>query len=128
MKKHGTVGSDLSPETCSLHTCAHSNINRLLLGGNRVKGMSGLYMEPTIFADVEDHMFIAQEESFGPVMVVSKFNSGDVDEVGNVTCIELLCWRTETLNLFLRSSAEPMIQSSALHLVCSPVTSTKPCT
>ena len=31
--------------------------------------MPGLYMEPTIFADVEDGTFIAIEESFGPVMV-----------------------------------------------------------
>lgn len=33
-------------------------------------------MEPTVFTDVEDHMFIAKEESFGPVMVVSKFQDG----------------------------------------------------
>lgn len=33
-------------------------------------------MEPTVFADVEDHMFIAREESFGPVMVVSSFKDG----------------------------------------------------
>ena len=41
----------------------------------------GLYMEPTIFCDVEDHMYIAKEESFGPIMVVSKFNAGDVEGV-----------------------------------------------
>ena len=29
-------------------------------------------MEPTIFADVEDTMWIAEEESFGPIMIVSK--------------------------------------------------------
>lgn len=33
-------------------------------------------MEPTVFTGVEDHMFIAKEESFGPVMVVSKFQDG----------------------------------------------------
>lgn len=33
-------------------------------------------MEPTVFTDVEDHMYIAQEESFGPVMVISKFKNG----------------------------------------------------
>lgn len=33
-------------------------------------------MEPTLFTDVEDHMFIAQEESFGPVMIISKFQNG----------------------------------------------------
>lgn len=35
-------------------------------------------MEPTVFTDVEDHMYIAQEESFGPVMVISKFKNGYV--------------------------------------------------
>lgn len=37
---------------------------------------SGFFMTPTVFTDVEDHMFIAKEESFGPVMVVSKFKDG----------------------------------------------------
>ena len=43
--------------------------------------MKGLYMEPTIFCDVEDNMFITKEESFGPIMVVTKFNAGDVEGV-----------------------------------------------
>uniref|UniRef100_A0A674EIJ7 10-formyltetrahydrofolate dehydrogenase n=1 Tax=Salmo trutta TaxID=8032 RepID=A0A674EIJ7_SALTR len=38
---------------------------------------------PTLFTDVEDHMFIAKEESFGPIMVVSKFKDGDIDGVLN---------------------------------------------
>lgn len=38
--------------------------------------LTGFFMEPTVFTDVEDHMFIAKEESFGPVMVVSKFKDG----------------------------------------------------
>lgn len=46
-------------------------------------------MEPTVFTDVEDHMFIAKEESFGPVMVVSKFKDGWVSRsflsLGRVT-------------------------------------------
>merc|ERR1719249_111211 len=48
---------------------------KLVLGGKRADRL-GLYMEPTIFCDVEDHMYIAKEESFGPIMVVSKFNAG----------------------------------------------------
>ena len=44
---------------------------RLVLGGKQ-HGNTGLYMEPTIFADVEDTMWIAEEESFGPIMIVSK--------------------------------------------------------
>ncbi|XP_077565262.1 mitochondrial 10-formyltetrahydrofolate dehydrogenase isoform X2 [Stigmatopora nigra] len=52
----------------------------LVYGGKQVD-RPGFFMEPTVFTDVEDHMFIAKEESFGPVMVVSKFNDGDVDGV-----------------------------------------------
>ena len=36
----------------------------------------GFYMEPTIFTEVEDHMFVAKEESFGPVMIISVFEDG----------------------------------------------------
>ncbi|XP_040886547.1 mitochondrial 10-formyltetrahydrofolate dehydrogenase [Toxotes jaculatrix] len=52
----------------------------LVYGGRQVD-RPGYFMEPTVFTDVEDHMFIAKEESFGPVMVVSKFKNGDVDGV-----------------------------------------------
>ncbi|KAG9280215.1 mitochondrial 10-formyltetrahydrofolate dehydrogenase [Astyanax mexicanus] len=52
----------------------------LIYGGRQVD-RPGYFMEPTVFTDVEDHMFIAKEESFGPVMVVSKFKEGDVDGV-----------------------------------------------
>ncbi|KAJ8245531.1 hypothetical protein GJAV_G00271730 [Gymnothorax javanicus] len=52
----------------------------LVYGGKQVN-RPGYFMEPTVFTDVEDHMFIAKEESFGPVMVVSKFKDGDVDGV-----------------------------------------------
>lgn len=37
---------------------------------------TGFFFEPTVFTDVEDHMFIAKEESFGPVMVISRFADG----------------------------------------------------
>ncbi|XP_034434346.1 mitochondrial 10-formyltetrahydrofolate dehydrogenase [Hippoglossus hippoglossus] len=52
----------------------------LVYGGRQVD-RPGFFMEPTLFTDVEDHMFLAKEESFGPVMVVSKFKDGDVDGV-----------------------------------------------
>ncbi|XP_004692252.1 PREDICTED: cytosolic 10-formyltetrahydrofolate dehydrogenase [Condylura cristata] len=42
---------------------------------------AGFFFEPTVFTDVEDHMFIAKEESFGPVMIISRFADGDVDMV-----------------------------------------------
>jgi len=52
----------------------------LVHGGNQVK-RKGLFFTPTIFTDVEDHMYIAKEESFGPIMIISSFPDGDVDTV-----------------------------------------------
>ncbi|XP_058122396.1 cytosolic 10-formyltetrahydrofolate dehydrogenase [Anopheles ziemanni] len=51
----------------------------LVCGGKRVPHLKGLFFEPTVFTDVEDHMYIAQEESFGPIMVISKFHSSDFE-------------------------------------------------
>ena len=45
----------------------------LATGGRRLSG-SGFYFEPTIFADVDNSMRIAQEEIFGPVLVVIPFD------------------------------------------------------
>src|SRR5438094_1794227 len=45
---------------------------KMLLGGNRV-GDRGYFIQPTVFADVQDEMKIAKEEIFGPVMNVPKF-------------------------------------------------------
>ncbi|KAJ8687582.1 hypothetical protein QAD02_023376, partial [Eretmocerus hayati] len=53
---------------------------RLVLGGKRL-ARPGYYFEPTIFTDVKDGGFLATEESFGPIMVVSKFSSVKEDEV-----------------------------------------------
>jgi aldehyde dehydrogenase (NAD+) len=50
----------------------------LACGGKRV-GDRGYFIEPTVFADVQDDMKIAREEIFGPVMSVIPFR--DMDEV-----------------------------------------------
>jgi aldehyde dehydrogenase (NAD+) len=50
----------------------------LLAGGERV-GDHGYFVQPTVFAGVEDEMKIAREEIFGPVMSILKFR--DLDEV-----------------------------------------------
>lgn len=45
------------------------------VGGGRPPGLpKGWYVEPTVFADVESHMRIAQDEIFGPVLVVIPFD------------------------------------------------------
>jgi aldehyde dehydrogenase (NAD+) len=51
---------------------------RLACGGKRV-GDRGYFIEPTVFADVQDEMKIAREEIFGPVMSVIPFK--DLGEV-----------------------------------------------
>ncbi|MDI6856714.1 MAG: aldehyde dehydrogenase family protein [Dehalococcoidia bacterium] len=52
----------------------------LITGGQRVEvpGIAGgYYYPPTIFADVDNKMRIAQEEIFGPVVCVIKFHDDD---------------------------------------------------
>uniref|UniRef100_A0ABD2X800 10-formyltetrahydrofolate dehydrogenase n=2 Tax=Trichogramma kaykai TaxID=54128 RepID=A0ABD2X800_9HYME len=53
---------------------------RLIQGGKRLP-VPGYYFEPTVFADVEDGSFLATEESFGPIMIVSPFSSKDEDKL-----------------------------------------------
>jgi aldehyde dehydrogenase (NAD+) len=50
----------------------------LACGGERV-GDRGYFVQPTVFADVQDNMTIAQEEIFGPVMSIIPFK--DLAEV-----------------------------------------------
>ncbi|MCP3673691.1 MAG: aldehyde dehydrogenase family protein [Gammaproteobacteria bacterium] len=53
---------------------------RLVTGGTEMpEGLSqGAYVRPTIFADVNNKMVIAQEEIFGPVLAMIPYN--DIDE------------------------------------------------
>jgi aldehyde dehydrogenase (NAD+) len=53
---------------------------RVVVGGNgRPDGMEkGWYVQPTVFADVDNQMRIAQEEIFGPVLAVIPYD--DVDD------------------------------------------------
>jgi len=51
---------------------------RLVYGGRRPPGLKrGYYLEPTLFADVTNDMRIAQEEIFGPVLVVIAYEDDD---------------------------------------------------
>ncbi|MFC3963557.1 aldehyde dehydrogenase [Nocardia jiangsuensis] len=51
---------------------------RLVLGGGRPEGLDrGWYVEPTIFADVDNSSTIAQEEIFGPVLAVIPYETED---------------------------------------------------
>ncbi|BDT93563.1 aldehyde dehydrogenase [Nocardia sputorum] len=51
---------------------------RLVLGGGRPEGLDrGWFVEPTIFADVDNKSAIAQEEIFGPVLSVIPYETED---------------------------------------------------
>jgi aldehyde dehydrogenase (NAD+) len=51
---------------------------RLVLGGaDAPKGLPGYFVAPTVFADVDTRMTIAQEEIFGPVLSVIAYDSED---------------------------------------------------
>jgi len=51
---------------------------RLVTGGKRPAHLpKGYYVEPTLFADVDNAMSIAQQEIFGPVLVVIPFEDDD---------------------------------------------------
>lgn len=51
---------------------------RVVVGGQRPEGLdSGWYVQPTVFADVDNSMTIAQEEIFGPVLAVIPYEDED---------------------------------------------------
>ncbi|XP_034251453.1 cytosolic 10-formyltetrahydrofolate dehydrogenase [Thrips palmi] len=53
---------------------------KLRYGGKRLE-RPGLFFEPTVLTDVEDSMYVAKEESFGPIMIISRFSGNDLDAV-----------------------------------------------
>jgi aldehyde dehydrogenase (NAD+) len=48
----------------------------IITGGSR-HGAEGYYIQPTIFADVDENMTIVKEEIFGPVCTVQKVRDED---------------------------------------------------
>jgi len=51
---------------------------RVVVGGGRPENLdSGWYVQPTVFADVDNAMTIAQEEIFGPVLAVIPYTDED---------------------------------------------------
>src|SRR3984957_2306430 len=60
-------------------------------GGQR-RGSEGFFIEPTIFTDVKSDMKIVQEEIFGPVGVIIKFDDDeDVIRQANDSVYGLAC-------------------------------------
>jgi acyl-CoA reductase-like NAD-dependent aldehyde dehydrogenase len=55
------------------------HMGELILGGKRIGGelAQGYYIEPTVFADVDNRSPLAVEETFGPVVSVIRFRDED---------------------------------------------------
>lgn len=82
---------------------------KLVAGGARAEGPGlgkGLFVQPTIFRDVQNTMDLAQEEIFGPVLSVIPFDTEEqAIEIGNDTKYGLAAgiW-TQNLNRAMRVS------------------------
>lgn len=50
---------------------------RALTGGQRAANLGGFFYEPTVLVDVDHHMTVMREETFGPVLPVMKFQNED---------------------------------------------------
>lgn len=77
----------------------------LALGGKRIGGelAGGYFLEPTVFTDVDNPSALAQTETFGPVVVVMKFN----DETEAVHMAKRHGLRLERLRTDHRSGPRP---------------------
>ena len=61
---------------------AEGTAARLTVGGGRPGDLPrGSFVEPTVFADVDNHDPIAREEVFGPVLAVIPYDGGDDEAV-----------------------------------------------
>ena len=84
---------------------------RLACGGGRPAGLDrGYFFEPTLFADVDSSMAIAQEEIFGPVGVAIPFeDEDDAVRIANDTRYGLAAgiWHPDPLRAFERRPARP---------------------
>lgn len=60
---------------------------RIAAGGKPLAGTKGFYFEPTLFADADQSMRIAQEEIFGPVLTAIPFED-EADAVAKANDVE----------------------------------------
>jgi aldehyde dehydrogenase (NAD+) len=83
---------------------------RLVAGGSRIGGdlAGGYFIEPTVFADVDPHSELAQNEVFGPVLAITPFDSDeDAVRIANNTRYGLSGYiQTQSLSRALRVAEE----------------------
>ncbi|WP_322093878.1 aldehyde dehydrogenase family protein [Paraburkholderia bannensis] len=74
----GAITSLAQYEKVCKYIRAGKESGTLVFGGRELTELGGLFVEPTVFADVPPQAPIAREEIFGPVIVVSPFD--DIEE------------------------------------------------
>jgi acyl-CoA reductase-like NAD-dependent aldehyde dehydrogenase len=62
-----------------IETAKEERHGEMVLGGKRLGGdlADGYFVEPTIFADVDNSTKLAQDEIFGPVLSIIRFEDAD---------------------------------------------------
>lgn len=81
---------------------------RLRVGGERLPGIQGNFVQPTVFDTVSNNMRIAQEEIFGPVLSVIQFDTAaNAIALANQTQYGLAAgvWTSDINNAFHVSNA-----------------------
>src|SRR5262249_1878694 len=71
----GPVASERAMHTILRYIEVGKGEGKTLLGGGRVAGRDGWFVEPTVFDDVAPTARIAQEEIFGPVLAITRARS-----------------------------------------------------
>ncbi|KAH7232201.1 aldehyde dehydrogenase domain-containing protein [Fusarium redolens] len=67
-----------------ISSAKENNDGKVLVGGQKI-GEKGYFIEPTVFADTNKTSFIYNEEIFGPVAVINKFDTEEevLEEANN---------------------------------------------
>ena len=74
----GPLGSAAHRDRVEGYLAKGKTEGRLVAGGGRPKHLArGWFVEPTVFADVDNGAVIAQEEIFGPVLSVIRYRDED---------------------------------------------------
>jgi len=68
----GPVASERAMQTILRYIEVGKSEGKTLLGGGRIAGRDGWFVEPTVFDDVAPTAKIAQEEIFGPVLAITR--------------------------------------------------------
>jgi phenylacetaldehyde dehydrogenase len=92
------VGSGLDPETQMGPLVSQKQLDRVsgyiesgreqgaevVVGGKRVEGSSGYFMQPTVLAETQANMRVVKEEIFGPVVCAMPIDDDDLDRIARI--------------------------------------------